>query len=414
MNPDLDLSEIQVISKNQLQKVAIVGTHLHQWQGIGKEGILKTFKSHGFVQLDPLNPAGRNHDFFFFARVPDYNQGQFEQILYSKNMVFESHFHLLNAIHQDHFSMFYCRKEEKFLGNYYQKRLIEIKKKDPELLNNIVTHIDKNGPIGSQDLPKFGKLAQGEKWTKNSGASALEILWATGKITVVERDQQFRKKYDLISKRYSSSQLERRNISDQELWWERLYLHIRSFAVTDSRIGISKSGILTFSKAKDAWTKRIGNQIIKMSKSENIQSDNDYSPTLVFCKEVNRLYIVPQKWKELLQENYDDEVRLIAPLDPLIWDRKFLKEIFNFDYVWEIYKPIKDRKWGYYVLPILYKGKFIGRVEANMKIKDRILRIISLRSENKSFSTIINKKLENLFLNWKRMCQASVIKKELN
>ncbi len=71
---------------------------------------------------------------------------------------------------------------------------------------------------------------------------------------------------------------------------------------------------------------------------------------------------------------YDDQsenrMEFIAPLDNLIWDRKLIKEIFDFDYKWEIYTPQPDRKYGYYVLPILYDDRFIGRIEL---IKNRSL-----------------------------------------
>jgi len=57
----------------------------------------------------------------------------------------------------------------------------------------------------------------------------------------------------------------------------------------------------------------------------------------------------------------------------LIWDRKLIKELFDFDYKWEVYTPEKDRKYGYYVLPILYGDKFIGRFEPVYKKKTQTL-----------------------------------------
>lgn len=56
-----------------------------------------------------------------------------------------------------------------------------------------------------------------------------------------------------------------------------------------------------------------------------------------------------------------ERVRFIAPLDNIIWDRKFVKEIFDFEYIWEVYKPEKLRQYGYYVLPILLGDKLIAR-----------------------------------------------------
>ena len=55
--------------------------------------------------------------------------------------------------------------------------------------------------------------------------------------------------------------------------------------------------------------------------------------------------------------------QFIAPLDNLIWDRGLIEEVFNFSYTWEVYTPAAKRKFGYYVLPVLYKNQFIARFE---------------------------------------------------
>ena len=59
-----------------------------------------------------------------------------------------------------------------------------------------------------------------------------------------------------------------------------------------------------------------------------------------------------------------EDAELIAPLDNLLWDRKLIHALFDFDYKWEIYTPQSERKYGYYVLPILYGIDFVGRIEA--------------------------------------------------
>lgn len=54
---------------------------------------------------------------------------------------------------------------------------------------------------------------------------------------------------------------------------------------------------------------------------------------------------------------------IMAPLDNLLWDRRFVEELFDFTYIWEVYKPVAERRYGYYVLPILYGDRFIARFE---------------------------------------------------
>jgi uncharacterized protein YcaQ len=63
-------------------------------------------------------------------------------------------------------------------------------------------------------------------------------------------------------------------------------------------------------------------------------------------------------------EEPDDRLRILGPLDPLIWDRDLVRALFGFDYVWEVYKPAEQRRWGWYVVPLLHRGRFVGRMDA--------------------------------------------------
>jgi len=61
--------------------------------------------------------------------------------------------------------------------------------------------------------------------------------------------------------------------------------------------------------------------------------------------------------------DYDNCIRFLAPLDNMLWDRLMVSKLFNFQYSWEVYLPIEKRKYGYYVLPVLYQNKIIARME---------------------------------------------------
>ena len=57
----------------------------------------------------------------------------------------------------------------------------------------------------------------------------------------------------------------------------------------------------------------------------------------------------------------------LGPLDSLLWDRKTLLQIFDFDYIWEVYKPAEQRKWGYYILPVFFGDRFVARVDSRLE-----------------------------------------------
>ena len=90
-------------------------------------------------------------------------------------------------------------------------------------------------------------------------------------------------------------------------------------------------------------------------------------------------------------------VEFLAPLDNLIWDRELIKELFDFNYKWEIYTPVKDRKFGYYVLPVLYGEDFAGRIEIvrNKKNDSYIIKNIWFEKEGLSqLKPLIKNKLD--------------------
>jgi hypothetical protein len=71
-------------------------------------------------------------------------------------------------------------------------------------------------------------------------------------------------------------------------------------------------------------------------------------------------------------------VAFLGALDPLVWDRDLLRTLFDFDYLWEVYVPAAKRRWGYYVLPILFGDRLVGRIEPRIERKTNELRIAGL------------------------------------
>jgi len=60
-------------------------------------------------------------------------------------------------------------------------------------------------------------------------------------------------------------------------------------------------------------------------------------------------------------------MRFLAPLDSMLWDRKGIQHIFDFAYIWEVYKPEATRTWGYYVLPVFYNDRFVARLDSRLE-----------------------------------------------
>ena len=94
--------------------------------------------------------------------------------------------------------------------------------------------------------------------------------------------------------------------------------------------------------------------------------------------------------------SYAPRCELLAPLDCMMWDRKLIKALFGFDYTWEIYTPAEKRKYGFYVLPVIYGDKFAGRAEiaADKKTDTLIVKNIWYEEgvkQNKTLAAAIDK-----------------------
>jgi uncharacterized protein YcaQ len=64
---------------------------------------------------------------------------------------------------------------------------------------------------------------------------------------------------------------------------------------------------------------------------------------------------------------------LLSPFDNLLWDRRFAKRVLGFEHLIEVYKPAPQRRYGYYVLPFLWRDRIVGRVDLKTERKEGAL-----------------------------------------
>jgi uncharacterized protein YcaQ len=84
---------------------------------------------------------------------------------------------------------------------------------------------------------------------------------------------------------------------------------------------------------------------------------------------------------EQLGRPFRGRAALLSPLDRLVFDRKRMSEIFEFDYQLEMYKPAAKRRWGYYALPILYGDRLVGKLDATADRKAGVLRVDAIHQD---------------------------------
>ena len=104
----------------------------------------------------------------------------------------------------------------------------------------------------------------------------------------------------------------------------------------------------------------------------------------------------PGVWRvdpDALGKPFTGRTALLSPLDLLVYDRKRMEQLWGFDYILEMYKPAKDRKWGYFALPILHHDRLVGKVDV---IADRKARryVVNAIHEDEPFTKAMTAAVE--------------------
>lgn len=325
---------------------------------VGKKGIAEVFNKLRLIQYDPLNICGRNVDLVLQSRIKKIHPNAYYDWLYNEKQGIECYDKELCIIPISDLPLCLQMTPNVNRQNRFKKFLSE-QKKDIEAL---LIKIDKNGPICSSDIKNSQKVHvfwQDDRW----GRAALDTLWRLGRLVIAKRENG-RKYYDLPKKVYGEKFI--KADSKTKISPQHILRRIRAV------------GMLPKSGTGQAWL-GIGTGRDISPIASNMIKNGDLLEIKV--EGVNRTFIIDATDKKLIyetekQDAFPKQVAFLAPLDNLLWDRQMIKEIFDFDYRWEVYFPPSQRKFGYYVLPILYGDHLIGRIEP--VLKDKTLEIKGL------------------------------------
>lgn len=111
-----------------------------------------------------------------------------------------------------------------------------------------------------------------------------------------------------------------------------------------------------------------------------------------------------------LDGDFEGRTALLSPFDRLTYDRARAKELFDFEYVLEMYKPKEKRRWGYFALPILHGDRLVGKVDATADRKRSVLEVNAVHEDVKFTRVIakaVNSELEALAA-WNGLAEVSL------
>jgi len=310
--------------------------------------VLEVFRRLGSIQFDPLAIAGRTHDLFLHARVAGYDPAWCD-LLYERREIFEAYNKGLSFVLTSDLPWF------RVTVSRNASRLLA---ENADVAERVLARIRADGPLSTLDFER----AQGATvdWfgvPTNTVRAVLEAYTVTGVLGLARREGD-RRYYDVIERLLPADVLERRIPLTEQLR-HKLLSRYRAHGL----LGIGGDGGV-FSgigpaKPDPRWPENPGRTALR----EGLIADGELIPVAV--EGVSGKRFVLKDDVGLLEDPPEPppSVAFLPPFDALVWDRGLLGSLFEFDYVWELFIPPAKRRWGWYVLPMLFRDRLVGRIE---------------------------------------------------
>jgi uncharacterized protein len=313
----------------------------------GPDAVLEVFRRLGSIQFDPLAVAGRNHDLVLHARVADYDPA-WCNLLYDRRDVFEANNKGLSLVPTSEFPWF------RGTLNQSSRRILA---ENHEVAGQVLERVRAEGALSTLDFEReHGSTVDWFGAPTNVVRAVLEAYSVTGVLGLARRDGN-RRYYDLLERLLPHDVLER-TVPLREQFRHKLLSRYRAHGL----LGVGGGDIfggLGPAKPDPRWPAHPGRSALRDELVEDgalvpVEIEGVRGKRFVLSEEVGLLEDPPEP---------PPSVAFVPPFDPLVWDRGLLGSLFDFDYVWELFLPPAKRRWGWYVLPVLFRDRLVARIE---------------------------------------------------
>lgn len=334
----------------------------------GPEGVMRVFARLGSVQFDPLAVAGRNHDLVLHARVADYDPAWTDQLLYRDRALFEAYnkgLSLLPASELPWFRHTWDRHHETYAGGVFLRHA--------ETIEHVLGRIRADGPLSTLDFERRPHVDWA--WGPTTEIRAvMEALAEAGILGLARRDGN-RRYYDLLERLFPERLLAHRPSARDQVR-HRLLSRYRGHGLLGASgqaelflgLGPAKPPPGDPRPSRDA----LRAELIESGVLVAVTVEGLRGTRYVVAEDLSLL----EAASSVASLHGPPSVTFLGPLDPFAWDRPFLRALFDFDYVWEVYVPGPKRRWGYYVLPILFGDRLVGRLEPRIDRARGVVRVL--------------------------------------
>jgi uncharacterized protein YcaQ len=314
----------------------------------GKSGILDYIRRVSCIQFDPLNIVGNNPELVLQARVMDFQPALLQELLYEDRRLldgWDKNMSIYSVKDWPYFQRYRDHAERRFGGE---------DRPATQIMPQVRAAIEERGPLSSIDLD-FDRSVDWSWAPTRIARAALESMYSWGELVIHHRVHT-RKVYDFTSRHLAPDLLEADdpNQSDEAYQDWHIYRRVGAVGLIWNRAGNAWLGMLGVkSPQRSAAFKRL------LARGQLVEVEVEGIDEPLYIRTEDRELLA----STMHAGSSRKRAAILAPLDNLLWDRRFIETLFGFDYVWEVYKPVEERRYGYYVLPVLYGDRFVARFE---------------------------------------------------
>jgi uncharacterized protein len=300
------------------------------------------------IQIDSVNVLARAHYLPTFSRYGPYPTSALDTMVHSRRELFEYWGHAACFLPIDLYPLMRWRMENQCAA------WVGVSAKQKRFIEAVYKEVADRGPIAAGELSIGGK-STGPWWGWSEGKRAMELLFRQGRVAVAGR-RHFERLYDIPERVIPSAILRADGLSPADAKKGLIVRATRAMGV-----GTAKDIAQYFHI--DAWWDRLSLNGRRAPAQTGVLFDE-----LVEDGRLERVRVHGWKTPAFIVSSARiprsiDARAIVSPFDPILWERKWTKAVFDFDYQIEIYVPGPKRIYGYYVLPFLFGDRFAARVD---------------------------------------------------
>lgn len=356
------------ISINQARRIALAAQGFAEARPRGRvdrRHLRKVMGRLQLLQLDSVPVVIRTQYMPLYSRLGAYRADLLDRIAYEADEWFEAWSHEASLLPVDMEPWLRWSKRHAREGQTWG-RLYALAQKDPGYIESVLSEVKARGPLAAGELSD-PRPRSGSWWgSRSGGAVALDWLFRIGALGV-RRSRGFMKQFDLLERIVPETIRIRPTPSFESSLDELLLRSARAHGIATAdclvdyfRLPVRPAKARLASLVEDG--KLIANAVDGWSKATYRH------PEAKLPRAIN-------------------SAALLSPFDPLVWNRKRIDGLFDFDYRIEIYTPAKKRKYGYYVLPFLLGDRLVGRFDLKTDRDGNTLKILAAHVEEDADAT---------------------------